>query len=280
MHMISALPDTPAAAPVSSVLALSARSTVGTLAALLCTAWISRSARPPCGAGYTTSATSTSTPISPRSTMSRHTPSAGRWRPRSTRSSTPRPRCTISVTPPRPSPNGTTSTAGSWCPTAEQPLSDLLPLQGLVTTTLSASERLSWPRMPLRGSCVSLKGAFQYSAAWGGLTSPQVRATFHEQGDAFVVRHREHIGDVTRDCGSLRTTTIGDRRWALTCGDADSMRCGRRRPIVSPCESKRAHSEPSRRQSPTVANEHDQITSLIPSVGWGARARRTRRGEP
>ena len=83
----------------------------------------------------------------------------------------------------------------------------------------------------------------------------RIRAVFREQCNAFdVVRHREHTGDVTRDCGSLRPAAVNGRKWPLTCNDADFRRCWRQGPVAGLCESKRAQTAPCCQQAPTIAN--------------------------
>jgi len=145
-----------------------------------------------------------------------------------------------SATRPRRSPSGTTSTAGSWCrTTAPRPSGLLLGLspptipqsgpegpQALRTapcsplrTTRRPTGRSSRPEGSPRSAAgqsqsqsapkVRPKPGFSRSAPTPRFASPQVRATFCQQSDAFdVVRHREDVHDAERSailCGRLRS---------------------------------------------------------------------------
>jgi hypothetical protein len=70
--------------------------------------------------------------------------------------------------------------------------------------------------------------------------------------------HREGTDGPERERDHLRSVAIRRRNRPLTCGDAAPGDCGRRSGVADPCESKRAHSEPSCQLAPTVTNDCSQ----------------------
>jgi hypothetical protein len=67
--------------------------------------------------------------------------------------------------------------------------------------------------------------------------------------------HREDADGAECERDPLPPTAVKRRNWPLICGDAVLGHCPRRSGVAGPCESKRAHSEPSCQWAPTVTND-------------------------
>lgn len=120
-------------------------------------------------AGCGTSASLTSTPTSPRSAISRPTPSGGLWRPRSTRPTTPKPPRIRSATRPRRSPSGSPSTAGSWCRTTGNATERLAPrTEPTVDPEIGLREPSNPRNGPREALCTTRRPAGRFLAFSGG----------------------------------------------------------------------------------------------------------------